>query len=76
MTDNSSAVVRVKYSGARETSTELLSADNLSIRASAEGRLILELFRYGANDRAIEGYQLIFCPEDKQRLLDELVRRR
>jgi hypothetical protein len=62
-----SHVDRVKLRGA-ETSTRLLTADNCSIRSAPDGSLIVELFRYGADDQPIESYQFHFCPVDRDRL--------
>lgn len=69
MPDNpNSRLDRVKYAGARETVTQVLAADNMSIRRSPEGFLVVELFRYGADGKALEGYQMHFCPEDAERI--------
>jgi hypothetical protein len=56
-----------KYRG-KETTTLLLDADNMSVRAEPDGGLVLELFRYGANDRAIESYRFHISAEDRRRV--------
>jgi len=72
MHNPNSRIMRVKYQG-RETSTEVMVADNLSVRHDeAEGFLILELFRSGAGDKLLEGMQFHFCPEDADRIRHEL----
>jgi hypothetical protein len=64
-----STVERVSYRGKRETSTHILTADNMSIREDKEtGALILELFRYNAKGDPVEGWQMRFCTEDRKRL--------
>lgn len=69
MPDNpSSHIVRVAYSGKRESETVVLNSDEISVRRDPEGFLVVELFRYGANNRALEGYQFRFCPEDAERV--------
>jgi hypothetical protein len=69
MPDNpNSHIVRVAYSGKRETETVLLDADNMSVRRCPDGFLVVELFRYGTNSKALEGYQFRFCPEDAERV--------
>ncbi len=64
-----STLLRVKHAGSRETVTTLLEADNMSVREDAEtGEAIVELFRYGANERALESFQMRFCALDRARL--------
>jgi hypothetical protein len=67
MTDTTSRVVRVKHRG-KETAETLLEADNTSIRLDAEGCLIVQLFRYGADERALESYQFHFSADDRRRI--------
>jgi hypothetical protein len=68
VTVETSTVTRVRH-GKRETSTTILEADNLSVRVDQEtGEVVLELFRYGANDRAVESYQLRLCRQDRERV--------
>lgn len=63
-----STIQRVKH-GSRETFTVILEADNMSVRTDqTTGEVVLELFRYGANDRAIESYQMRLCVTDRDRL--------
>ena len=68
MSEDTSEVLRVKH-GAKETTTSLLEADNMSVRVDSEtGEAVLELFRYGNNGRALESYQMRLCREDRERL--------
>jgi hypothetical protein len=62
---------RVRYRG-KETATTLIEADNLSVRTAADGTCIIELFRYGADDKAIEGFRIALCSEDRARLRGKL----
>ncbi len=63
-----SVVERVTFRG-KETSTHLLTADNLSVRDTADGGLVLELFRYNdATRRVVESYRFTLCSEDADRV--------
>lgn len=62
-------IERVNYKrGERETGTLVLDADNMAVRATGTGGLVLELFRYGAKGDPLEGYQFRMSPEDTARL--------
>jgi hypothetical protein len=65
--DTLSTVKRVQYRG-KERETHLLTADNMSVRVSPDGHLVMELFRYGANNRVAESYRFYVGPEDRERL--------
>lgn len=67
MSDTGTRVERIKYRG-KETAALILSADNMSVRYAADGTVIAELFRYGSDNRAIEGYQFHFAGDDAERL--------
>lgn len=71
MTDSDSIIERVSYRG-KETSTHLLTADNMSIRHAPDGTLVVELFRYGEQGRALEAYKWTLGPEDRERLKQKL----
>jgi hypothetical protein len=77
MTDESiadpmSRVERVNHR-AKETSTVLMEADNLSVRRGAAGELILELFRFDARKRThAEAYKFVLCQEDAERVRREM----
>lgn len=68
MTANPESVVERVTFGKKETATHVLTADNLSVRDTNDGGLVLELFRYGVNDRALESYRFTLCPEDADRV--------
>jgi hypothetical protein len=71
MTASTSSLTRVKYRG-RESTTVLLEADNMSVRALPDGGAVVELFKYGADGKVVEGFKMAFCAEDCSRLRDEL----
>lgn len=63
-----SRVERTRY-GARESSKVILEADNMSVRSSPSGELVIELFRYDEKtDRPLESYSFYFSPLDRSRL--------
>ena len=67
LAEPTSRVMRVKYRG-KETAATILESDNMSVRTSPDGCAVVELFRYGADGKAIEGYQVHFCAVDRERL--------
>jgi hypothetical protein len=68
MTDLTNTRVELAKYRAKETTTLLLDADNMSCRATPDGGMVLELFRYGANGRAIESYRFYLSAHDRKRL--------
>lgn len=69
--DDASRLERTKYTG-RETSTVILECDRVSMRKDTDGGVVVELFRYGSDGKALEGYQLHLCDEDRKRLEQQL----
>jgi hypothetical protein len=64
MTD--SIVERVSYRGKKETSTHLLTADNMSVREAPDGTLVVELFHYGATGKPLESYKWTLGADDRR----------
>ena len=73
MSDGTSRLERAKYTG-RETTTVVLECDKASVRRAPDGGLVVELFRYGRDDKAVEGYQLHLCAADCTRFERALAR--
>lgn len=66
-----SRVERVTYRG-KESASLLLDADNMSSRFQKDGTLVVELFRYGKNDRVAESFRFYFQPDDVDHLRENL----
>ena len=62
-----SHVVRVKHGPKRETSKTILTSDECSVYHSADGGLVVDLFRY-VKGVAVESYQFRFSPADRKQL--------
>jgi hypothetical protein len=60
-----SRITRVKH-GTRETATHVLDSDEFAAYQGADARLVVELFRKGANGRIVESYRFEFSPEDAE----------
>jgi hypothetical protein len=62
-----SRIDRIKH-GRSETVTKIAEVDDLVVYATANDGLIIQAVRWGANQRAVESYQLTLCPEDAKRI--------
>jgi hypothetical protein len=67
MNDPQSMVERVKH-GTRETTTHLVTVDDLIIYRTKEGGLCVEFVRCDAKGKPAEGYRITVCPEDAGRI--------
>ncbi|NPU64584.1 hypothetical protein HL667_06200 [Bradyrhizobium sp. 83012] len=67
MNDPESMVERVKH-GARETTTHLITVDDLIVyRADGDG-MVIEFVRWSRDRKPVEGYRITLCPEDAARI--------
>lgn len=70
--NDTSRIERTRY-GKRESTSTILEADNLSVRGTSSGGLILELFRYhDKTGSPLESYSFHLCALDCKRLQQAL----
>jgi len=67
MDNPNSKIERVKLRG-RETTTHLLTVDDLIAYQTPEGGLVLEFVRWDASKQPAESYRLTLCSEDAARV--------
>ena len=74
MPDNPTSILyRTSHKGGRESKLKIvIKADDMSIRTATDGTLVLEFLQYDANGRAVEGFQVHVCPEDEERIKQEV----